>query len=286
MHIANTRQRFQDWFTQQWVILWGRKIDRTDHEWLLCPFGTAGVAGDNFIQHLIDKENLVVENGPGSKGLLKSFDELNLPAEIHSRIPQPVIDFYENTSEYGLQLSVSWNPFFKPFGFLVKRLFSNRINQLNIPLRNGKDTGQLSNEIIRLVDAQSNQLKYTIWLRKHPGDETIVYMGVYGTCNLPDGSSCVKAAFPLPNGNATVLLKPGLGPGDEFILNSSGRKMGDAGFYFLLNDKKSNTWAQYIRSFRDQLSIRVIDDSLVARQTLRLWGLRVLTFDYSIRKMQ
>jgi hypothetical protein len=39
MNLALTKQKFQDWFTQQWVILWGRRIDPSSHAWLMGPFG-------------------------------------------------------------------------------------------------------------------------------------------------------------------------------------------------------------------------------------------------------
>jgi hypothetical protein len=46
MNLALTKQKFQDWFTQQWVILWGRQIDPSSHAWLMGPFGELnGVIG-------------------------------------------------------------------------------------------------------------------------------------------------------------------------------------------------------------------------------------------------
>ena len=35
MNFAKPKQTFQDWFTQQWVILWGRKIIPEHNEWLM-----------------------------------------------------------------------------------------------------------------------------------------------------------------------------------------------------------------------------------------------------------
>ena len=284
MPIADTRQSFQDWFTQQWVIMWGSKVNLEKEAWLKSPFGEVELDAEDFIAALAKRENLVVDDSNEHKGLLQSFDQLQLPHEKRKQIAAPIIDFYENTSAYDLQFSVKWNPLFKPFGRLVSKLFSSRINQLNIPSRNSREAEALTNEIIRLVDAQSGHVQYNIWLRRSKASGQVIYLGIYGTCTLPSGTTCVKAAFPLPKGNATVLLIPDVGPNGEFILSSSGRRKGDAGFYFLLNDRKGNTWTQFHRSFRDQLTVTAGNNQIDAEQVLTLWGCKVLTMKYQIHK--
>ena len=94
----------------------------------------------------------------------------------------------------------------------------------------------------------------------------------------------MKAVFPLPNGNATVFLTPLAGQNGELILESSGKKFGDAGFYFLLKDSKGKYWSQYIRSFRDRLTVRSTERGLSAEQLITLWHKEVLRFNYIIEK--
>ena len=101
---------------------------------------------------------------------------------------------------------------------------------------------------------------------------------------LPSGITCIKAIFPLPKGSATVILKPSVGLNNELILDSSGKKFGDAGFYFLLNDAKGNFWSQYLKSFTDELIVNQENGNLKANQTLRLWNLKVARFEYNISK--
>jgi len=98
--------------------------------------------------------------------------------------------------------------FFKIFGIIVNRLFSQRINQLNIPTKEIKKSEVLTSEIIKLYNKKTQEIKYTIWLRKIQSTGVIIYSGVYGICKLPSGTTCIKAVFPLPKGNATVILKP------------------------------------------------------------------------------
>lgn len=275
-------QKFQDWFTQQWTILRGTKIDPQDFAWLIGPFGNLNGIGDDFINQLAEKENLIIERDTPSQGLVPSIAMLNLSAIELSNLSQKVIRFYENTAEYNLHFTVKWNPFFKFFGVLVNKLFSNRINQLNVPTKNTENAESIKSEIITLSDPKFNKVKYTIWLRTFKSTSQVIYSGVYETCKLPSGKTCIKAVFPLPKGNATVIMSPSVGPSGELILDASGKIFGDAGFYFLLNDSKGNYWSQFLGTFRDRLTIRADNDHLSAEQTLTLWHQRVLTFNYKI----
>lgn len=284
MNLADTMQKFQDWFTQQWVIICGRKINPSENTWLFGTFGEVSGIGEKFIHQLAEKEDLTIIRKSNSKGLLDSILSLNLSENEIKKLPKNVIDFYEKTSEYKLQLNVKWNPIFKIFGYVVNRLFSQRINQLNIPANNIQSSENLTSEIIELVAKNTNEVKYTIWLRKFQSTGKVIYSGIYTTCLLPSGITCVKAIFPLPKGNATVILKPSVGEKNELILDSSGNKFGDAGFYFLLNDSKGNCWSKYIKSFTDKLIVSDENEKLKAKQTLKLWRLKVARFEYEMKK--
>lgn len=284
MNVAYTMQKFQDWFTQQWIIIWGRKINPSEYLWLIGPFGELNGIGETFINQLAEKENLTIKRNSSSKGLLSTISILNFSENETKKLSIKVIDFYEKTADYKLTFSVKWNLFFKPFGYIVNRLFSQRINQLNIPTQNIQESENLSNEIIELYSKENNEVKYTVWLRKIQSTGKVVYSGIYTTCKLPSGATCMKAIFPLPKGNATVILKPHVGEKNELILDSSGQKFGDAGFYFLLNDSKGNFWSQYIKSFTDKLIVSEEDEYLKAKQTLRLWNLKVVNFEYDMVK--
>lgn len=282
MRFAYPMQKFQDWMTQQWVILRGRKIKPEDFPWLMGPFGNLDAIGEDFIHQFAERENLIIQKDSNAKGIIPSMLKLNLSEAEFSNLSKNVIEFYENTANHKLDFSVKWNPFFKFFGILINKLFSNRINQLNIPTKNIADSETLKSEIINLIDQESKEIKYTFWFRSVESTGQVIYSGVYGVSNLPSGKTCVKAVFPLPNGNATVLMIPSVGENGELILDSSGKKFGDAGFYFLLKDSKDEYWSQFISSFRDRLIIGSENDLISAEQTLTLWHLKVLTFNYKI----
>ena len=284
MNLAYPSQKIQDWFTQQWVILWGRKINIDDENWLLGPFGNLNGIGEDFIHQLAEKEHLIILRNQENQGLINCLKDLNLPGNELEVLSDKIIDFYENTLNYELNFKVRWNPFFKFFGLLVQVLFSKRINQLNLPLKNNIEKETLNSEIIQLLDSKTKQIKYTFWLRKTIDTNVVVYSGIYGTCKLPSGKTCVKAIFPLPKGNATVILNPIVSKNGGLKLESSGKKFGDAGFYFLLEDSKGQNWAQFIKTFRDSLVIEENKTEIVAVQTLSLWNLKVLELKYQINK--
>jgi len=283
MRFAYPTQKFQDWVTQQWVILRGRKIKPEEFPWLMGPFGNLDAIGEDFIHQFAERENLIIQKDSNAKGIIPSMLKLNLSEAEFSNLSKNVIEFYENTANHNLDFSVKWNPFFKFFGILINKLFSNRINQLNIPTKNIADSETLKSEIINLIDQESKEIKYTFWFRSIESTGQVIYSGVYGISNLPSGKTCVKAVFPLPNGNATVLMIPSVGENGELILDSSGKKFGDAGFYFLLKDSKGEYWSQFISSFRDRLIIGSENDLISAEQTLTLWHIKVLTFNYKIK---
>lgn len=284
MGIAKKNQNIQDWITQQWVILFGKKIDTLKFKWLIGPFGETHGIGIKFIDQLAKNENLVVDSQKKDKGLLDSIKHLRLPNTDFQRLSPDVIDFYENTSNYDLLLKAKWNPIFKVFGSLVRMIFSNRIEQLNVPTQNLENGLDLTNEIIKLIDSKTNEVKRTIWLRTFKSTGQVVYSGVYETCSLPNKETCIKAVFPLPNGNASVILSPKVGEKGELILDSSGQKIGDSGFYFLLRDSKGQLWTKFIKSFKDKLVVSSVNNKITATQTLTLWNLKVLKFEYDIKK--
>jgi len=284
MSFAYPMQKIQDWLTQQWVIIWGRRINPKECSWLMGPFGNPGVIGANFVDEFAAKEKLTITDEAGRGGLISSMTSLNLPEPERMKLSAEVVEFYENTAHYDLQFSVKWNPLFKVFGVLIGRMFSNRLRQLNIPTVNSGDFLPLKSKIVSLAEAGSNEVKYTFWLRSLKTTGEPVYSGVYGVSTLPGGKTCIKAVFPLPNGNATVLMVPGVGQQGELILDSCGNKFGDAGFYFLLKDGGGAYWAQYIRAFRDRLVVKSTGGSLLAEQVLTLWRKEVLRINYRIEK--
>ena len=246
------------------------------------PFGEIGSISDEFVKQLAAKEGLVIDRNSTSAGLIPSIDKLNLSEEALAHLSKEIIDFYENTDRYILNFSVKWSPIFKPLGKLLNRLFSHRIEQLYVPANQSEYSESLGSEIINLLDSKSKAVKYTIWYRGIESTGRAMYSGIYTTCTLPSGDTCIKAIFPLPKGNATVIMLPRVGKNGELFLTSSGSRFGDPGFYFLLTDSKGDFWSKFVVSIRNQLNVHPDEESVFAEHTLTLWHRRVLQFNYRI----
>ena len=246
-------------------------------------FGNVDAIADEFIARLAEDEHLVIERNMKTGGLLSSVQDLGLSQPDFDRLSPQVIDFYENTTQYDLDLWIEWNSYFRPFGGLVQYLYSRRLKQLNLPLRPLETSRGIDSEVILLRDPKTGDTKYTIWYRVLRSNGHVIYSGIYATCVFPSGQACVKAIFPLPRGNATVIMAPTVGLNGELHLDSSGKEYGDPGFYFLLEDSKGGYWAQYIRSFREHIDVFVDDrNQLRAEHSITLWEQRMLEIHYKM----
>lgn len=272
-----TRQDPRDWTTQYWNILMGRKVDAQRDGWLLGPIGGIGEDAGRFIERIAGERGLRIErNLPGS-GLVERPEEWGIP------LRPGIADFYTRTTDYRLAVRTLWTPLFGSFGYLVAKLFSRRIQQLNLPRGGGDDT-PFETEIIKLVDGDGHP-EFTIWHRSLRETGEVVFSGIYTSCRLPSGECCVKVIFPLPRGSATVIFRPESDAQGNLSLVSSGRKYGDPGFYFLVEDRQGCLWKHYLPSVRENILISERGDGVLeAEHTLRLWSLKVFRMIYGIAR--
>jgi hypothetical protein len=76
-------------------------------------------------------------------------------------------------------------------------------------------------------------------------------------------------------------MRPTVGPAGDLILDSTGHRFGEPGFYFLLMDGRGRHHAQHIPTFRDRIRIYVDDDKrLRAEQVFTLWNRTVVELHY------
>src|SRR5262249_22166544 len=150
------------------------------------------------------------------------------------RADPAVRHFYERTCRYDLD-GWSESPFpGRLFLWLIVYTVSRAMNQLNFPVFGLDLSRGLTSEVLPLRDA-SGRAVHTGWDRRVKGSGRVISSGFYTTVQPPghDGP-CVKVVFPLPRGNATVILKPGFDRQGRFTLSSVGSSFGDGGFYRLL----------------------------------------------------
>jgi hypothetical protein len=280
--LGQRRGHAVDWITQRWVQLTGRRVALIDAPWLSGPCGSVrGIGADFFDQWGRARGLTVIPAGPDD-GLIpelsalrgRSFDA----ASVH-----PIIDrFYRHTASFDLQIESRWSGPFRAIGWLVGRVFARRLAQLNLPLSSRELNGGMSSRIVRLANARG-QVLHTAWVRTSVRTGLPVFVGQYGTETIPghDGP-CVKVVFPLPNGNAIVLLRPRVERDGGLSLVSDGRRFGDPGFYFTVQAEPGCVWARYVRTMKEELRLHVEGTTLGARHRFSVFGLPFLELVYRI----
>lgn len=102
--LGPTRGYLVDWVTQKWVQFTGRSIDLDAYHWLDGPTGeTTGIGGDYF-ERLALKKGLELRTNQPRTGLVKDFATLESADFKVNVVDQRVRDFYEQTSDYDLDV--------------------------------------------------------------------------------------------------------------------------------------------------------------------------------------
>jgi hypothetical protein len=280
-----SRGYLTDWITQRWVQFTGRHIDLAGSPWLAGPVGSPQGIGRHFFEELARRERLEIRRD-GVRGLLPNFSALAAADFDPGSVESSVKTFYTRTSVYELDSWAEWCGVFRPFGWLLARLFSRRLQQLNVPL-SGLDTSRgVTSDVLQLVEPDTGTVRHTAWVRELLGTGNVLYAGSYSVAEVPGrAGACVKVVFPLPNGNAIVLMRPVAHSDGSLSVISGGKEFGDPGFYFTvaIPDACGHVWARYLRSLQE--SIRVYPDSggVRADHVLTVWGRTFLRLHYRLR---
>ncbi len=283
--MGESRGYLTDWITQRWVQFTGRRVDLRTSPWLAGPVGSPRGIGGRYFEELAQSERLELRRS-GERGLLSNFNALEAPDFDPGSVDSEVRNFYTRTSTYELDSWAEWCGIFRPFGWLLARLFSRRLQQLNVPL-SGLDTSRgVTSDVLQLVDPGTGIVRHTAWVRELVGTGNVLYAGSYALAHVPGRpGKCVKVVFPLPNGNAIVVMRPVAHSDGSLSVVSAGKEFGDPGFYFTvaIPDSSGQVWARYLRSLQE--SIRVYRDTECVRadHVLTIWGATFLRIHYRLR---
>ena len=267
------------------IRLFGRRVKPAEAPWLMGPIGGAHI-GDKPYDEYAAEHGLTVVRNAREGGLIPSFDALAGPSFDPSRIASEVRDFYEHTGAYRMDV---WAKTFFPSNlalWLLVTTISRKVDQLNFPVDAFDTASGMDSEIVLLQDAQG-EVRCTGWFRRLVEGGRVLYTGFYTSQVVPaHTSACVKVAFPMPNGNATVILRPEVGEDGALILDSSGPGFGNVGFYRMQrfgSDGALTVWK--IRSLKERFRV-YLDAERVVRcdHAIRFLGLPVLTLHYRIQR--
>ena len=139
---------------------------------------------------------------------------------------------------------------------------------------------------MQIRNPRTLEVSHTAWVRKLKATGNILYAGAYSVTNIPGHPDpCVKVVFPLPNGNAIVLMKVIARPDGSLALQSIGESFGSPGFYFVVHGQDGRIWARYVKSLKEEISVYEAETDTV-RADHRLWfyGKEFLRLHYRMQK--
>lgn len=247
------------WVIRLWIRVFGRTCDKSDVAWLIGPAGPAeGTIGEKPYDMVAEREGLTIDK-EGDAGLVPDWDVLSGPSFDTNKTDPEVRRFYEETSRYRLDV---WSETRFPgrlFLWLIVYTVSRYMNQLNFPVFGLEMSRGMTSEVWALRN-DAGEAVYTGWFRKLLGSGRVIYTGFYTNVHPPGHDArCIKVTFPLPNGFAAVILRPGHDEAGRFRLLSSGKRFGDPGFYrvLVLDDERvkvlhMNTLREFFEVYTDE----------------------------------
>lgn len=214
MWLGERRGYAIDWLTQLWVRATGRRLELDQHPWLRAPVGATRSVGVAWMG----------SNPPGARGLLPDFEALAGPGFDPADVSPAVRSFYEETSAYRMDLWASWS-FFAGIGArAVRRAHAAHLDQLSLPIDVMDAAKGVTSDVYEVEGSSA-------WLRRYQDSGRVIYAGVYSVAEPEGQPPLVRVAFPLPNGDCVVLLRPENGAGGALRLVSRGRRFGEPGMY-------------------------------------------------------
>jgi len=267
------------------IRIFGRAVPADSVPWLSGPMGNAYI-GDKPYEECAEREGLSIERRAASGGLVPDFDVLASEQFDVSRVHPRVRHFYEHTARYRMDVWAA-SSFPANIGlWLLVTTISRKVNQLNFPLHVLDTAKGMDSEIVLLRD-RAGAVRYSGWYRKLADTGRVIYTGFYLVAHPPhDGRPAVKVVFPMPHGNATVILRPRLSADGSFELSSDGQAFGDVGFYRVNEIGAGRLRVWRIRTLKEHFRVYVdASDTLRCDHQVRFLGLQVLHLHYRIERL-
>lgn len=236
-----------DRVTQRWVIATGRAVDLDGPErWLDGPTGDPHVVGDDWIDQYADRRGAVLEEGR-DQGLLPSFAALGGPGFDPTQVSPAIVDFYERTSSWSVDVWSRWARWAEPGGRLINAVFAHRLRQLSLPVDPLDAAYGLESRVVGLASPDGEH-RGTAWQRTMRSTGATTFGGFYGIVTRPEAARpSVRVVFPLPNGSLTVLLRPDTTAGGGLVLSSPAGAFSDDGAYLVVRpDAGRRGWARRV----------------------------------------
>ena len=265
------------------MFLFGARVRDREVEWLAGPHGGAMI-GDRPYEETAEREGLSLERDSAG-GLIPDFAALASDRFEPGAVSPRIREFYESTAHHRFD---TWATTYFPTRialWLLVTTISRRVNQLNFPL-DGLEMARGIRSEVALLRRPDGSVRYAGWYRTLRSTGRSLFTGFYMTEQVPkEVGPCLKVIFPMPNGNATVVLRPENTANGGLRLVSNGRAMGETGFYRIgrIDDETLRVWR--IQSLHERFELYEDKDGVLwCDHRIRFLGLPCLALHYRIER--
>jgi hypothetical protein len=264
------------------IRVFGRAVDEAREPWLRGPLGGPHI-GDRPYEELAQREGLSVVRRASEGGLMPDLGALAGDGFDIRQLNPAIRRFYEHTARYRMDVWAK-SSFPANIGlWLMVSTISRKVDQLNFPLDVLDTAKGMDSEIVHLCDEQG-RARYAGWYRRLVESGRSIYTGFYMIERVPHGNrACVKVVFPMPEGNATVILAPRIDAQGNLELDSNGARFGDAGFYRVQRIRPGRLRVWRVRSLVEHFRVYVDAEGVLrCDHRVRFLGFPVLALHYRI----
>lgn len=269
-----------DRLTRTWWRIVGREVDLSgDHHWLDAPMSSESWVADRWLgEYAASIGGEITSDG---SGLLADVRALDGPGFSADRLRPEVVDFYEQTARWRMEVWAGWSWWARVPGALIARWFGRRVGQLAIPTDPLAVAHGMDSRVSVVVDDHGAR-RGACWHRTLRGTGEVVYSGFYSVRQLPGRDRpSIHVAFPLEHGNVQVFLRPEVGPDGSLVLRSGAGPFGHDGAYVVVRHGR-RTFAARV-PLHEVFSVHLDGEGVLRTDhTLRLWAARAVVLHYRL----
>src|SRR6516162_6573946 len=216
-------------------------------------------------------------------GIVASVSELAGPDLDPASIDPLVVEFYEHTTRFTLDIVPQWRLWVRPGYLLYRTAVARPLGQANVPMNQREIQQGVRSRIDTISSPDSGAVAIRGWIRSFADTDEPIYVGIYTTYRH-GGRGYVSVGFPLPQASFTATLLPRARPGGGLVLTSRS-DLDQPGHYLAYTDPATNQLTVLaVHGFAEQLDAYVHDGELRAEHAFSVFGMPFLVLHYRIHR--
>ena len=216
-------------------------------------------------------------------GIVASLDELAGPQFAPADVDPRVLEFYEHTTRFTLDIVPVWRLWVRPGYLLYRTLVARPLGQASVPMNQREAQRGVRGRIDTITPAQDHVVAVRGWIRSFADNDEPIYVGIYTTYRHA-GRGYVSVGFPLPQASFTATLVPHARPGGGLVLTSRS-DLDQPGHYLTYIDAETQELtAAAVHGFAEKLDVYVENGELRAEHAFSVFGLPFLVLHYRMER--